>query len=654
MLKLKFILRLLVLIFVIVGFVFMPYQQSYGREERKNIVVVGDKDYPPYGFVDESGVYKGFNVDIIKAIALETGYDLKIYYLPWWEVERYLKAGKADIILGMTYSESSRQEFFLTNSYFKDQQSIFVSSDNYIVTGIHDLQGIKVGIQRGESINKEITEKYNLNYKKVETQPEGLQMLLKGEVDAFIGNELTGRYWLQKNDKEKEIKIAGDALATFNYTFAVNKQNKDLAAELNAGLQEIKRKGTYDKIYQKWFGHSVPDNTNLIRNLLTLTIVVALVVIIIILILLRINRLLKGVVSEKTKELTDKNQELVNINSLMKSIFSNVKNGFVLIDRNLNITIYNSQLFNLFEIDPSSNVEEVKRVLEKYISFDKVINAFEKKNELLIQQLNFKANGVSKSIGYNLTLTEDSNSVVISLWDNTEEKKYLRQMLLDDKLSALGRLVSGIVHEVRNPLMTIKVLVDLIPQKIEEPKFKESLITLLPQEIDRLTSLLSELLDYSKPSESRKQLLELKKVLPSLISLLEPLLDKKGIKLTHTLDACKVFSDENHLKQILINLIFNSIEAIHSSQGHIHIEAKNLGDKTQISIRDNGLGIQEENINKIFDPFFTTKEKGTGLGLATTYQLVKENNGEILISSEPNNGTFVQIILQNSLGGFYE
>lgn len=238
-----------------------------------------------------------------------------------------------------------------------------------------------------------------------------------------------------------------------------------------------------------------------------------------------------------------------------------------------------------------------------------------------------------------------------------EERKVIQET---EKLTALGKMAAGIVHEIRNPLTTIKGFVQLMyrcqDSEMQEEKSKKYL-RMIDKEIDRTSSLLEEILKYVKPSEPQLQLNDVNKTLTDIKFILEAHSVSKGIKMNVNLipDLPKIKCDYNQIKQVIINIVLNAVEAMSNSEKKI-LNIRTYFDKQYVYIRieDSGTGIGKSQIKDIFNPFFTTKENGTGIGLSICNSIVKNHNGKIKVTSEINKGTEFTIFLpkeQNDITG---
>lgn len=230
-----------------------------------------------------------------------------------------------------------------------------------------------------------------------------------------------------------------------------------------------------------------------------------------------------------------------------------------------------------------------------------------------------------------------------------EKRENLSKMVRADRLALIGQIASSVAHEIKNPLTTIKSTIQYIRKGFEAQKSefrnKIELIDKLLDETDRIDSLIRNLLTFSRIEETRMEEIELVPFTDSILQLIEKN-DKIKVKRNYSCKP-KIRGDRSQLKQVLLNIFLNSLDAMPDG-GEIEISIETLKRKERlrdedvlIRIKDSGIGIPQENIEKIFDPFFTTKKDGTGLGLWISYGIVKRHGGEIDVRSEVGKGTEV-------------
>jgi len=243
-------------------------------------------------------------------------------------------------------------------------------------------------------------------------------------------------------------------------------------------------------------------------------------------------------------------------------------------------------------------------------------------------------------------LGERFNKMVTSLRDSQ------RQLVQSERLAAIGELVASVVHEIRNPLSAIKMNLRILESKCttlgsrsaDDPIVAEH-FNLARTQTDRLESMLTELLDYSKPIALNKQPVSAADLIEDTLSHFRSELPA-GVSLVTRIqpDLPPLNADSERLAQVLLNLLLNARQAV-GDHGAITISANKTPDAIRLSISDDGHGISEENLKHVFEPFFTTRKNGTGLGLPNARKIVEAHGGVITIMSEPEHGTSVNVEL---------
>ena len=230
------------------------------------------------------------------------------------------------------------------------------------------------------------------------------------------------------------------------------------------------------------------------------------------------------------------------------------------------------------------------------------------------------------------------------------QKERTRKMYRADRLATLGELAAGAAHEIRNPLTSIRSSMQFLKRKLNDSTDIEMANDLI-FEVDRINEIIEGMLSFAKPQPLKKENTQLKIILLQTIQLVSNTARKEGIEisLNYQSEREDIFADPGQLKQVFLNIIMNSIQAIEREQGKIDINVifsdgqYKYTPEYLIEVIDNGKGISSENIDRIFDPFYTTKNEGTGLGLSISYGIINQHGGDIEFLSEPGKGTKVKI-----------
>jgi two-component system, sporulation sensor kinase B len=221
----------------------------------------------------------------------------------------------------------------------------------------------------------------------------------------------------------------------------------------------------------------------------------------------------------------------------------------------------------------------------------------------------------------------------------------LKETVYLDKLAVAGQMAAAIAHEVRNPMTTIRGMIQFLGSTTSDEKLKEH-SPLLIEELDRTNKIITDYLSMVKPDVPKLEKIRLETVLTDVVSLTAPYGSIHNVELTVSeIGPYWVFTDEQKLKQGLINIIKNGIEAIDNT-GSIHLYKYKITKRNiTIAIEDNGKGMTEKELEQIGLPFYTTKAKGTGLGMMVTYKLIRDMGGKLHYESELNEGTRVLLTL---------
>jgi len=230
-------------------------------------------------------------------------------------------------------------------------------------------------------------------------------------------------------------------------------------------------------------------------------------------------------------------------------------------------------------------------------------------------------------------------------------KKTKSRMQRADRLASLGTLTANLAHEIRNPLVAVKTFLQLLPEKYDDDEFRNYFLSVASGEVDRISSLVTELLDFARPSEPQLREENINEILDKMVTLVTTETKKKNLKITRNLGEHLPFIqvDKDQIKQVFLNILLNAVQAT-PENGEITIVtrsfAKSPGETfLQIEVKDTGPGIPAQELELIFTPFYTTKTQGSGLGLSITHQIVEEHHGYIEVDSQVGSGTSFTINL---------
>lgn len=340
-------------------------------------------------------------------------------------------------------------------------------------------------------------------------------------------------------------------------------------------------------------------------------------------------------VNERTKELFMEKEKL-------NSILSAIGGGILLIDKNAKILWANEMMKEIAGMDLIGRYCkeiwgdcDIKGTYIKDNLETITLATFLGKRDRYFQITTAPIKGIDGKIeGY-----------IRFVQDITEIKKLEEQMVQSEKLASIGRLAAGIAHEIGNPLTSIFSFVQIL-REMEEDEFKKESLDTIYFHINRISEILKQLSGFSKmPSGERKECY-INEIIQTSVNLIQYDKKAKNINIVKELSPAlpMIAIDGNQLSQVFVNLILNAIDAMPDG-GTLTIRSMMKEKDIVIQFEDTGIGIPREELSKIFDPFFTTKERGTGLGLAVSYNIIKKMNGTLSVESELGKGTIFTITI---------
>jgi len=349
----------------------------------------------------------------------------------------------------------------------------------------------------------------------------------------------------------------------------------------------------------------------------------------------------------------------VNYGELLQKseiILDSINTGVIAVDKNLKINMFNKYAEHCFSVSQNDFYgEPYAKFIENFEGdWVYILDSLKNNTEIRDYELVLLINGNQNHfICDTHLLRNDFNEIygTILVFKNISHIKNIEsQLARSEKLKAIGELAAGTAHEIRNPLTTIRGIIQFIHDKSLEKGVDcfDSYMQLLLSEVDRINKIISSFLDLAKPQKKTISLININELLNEVIMLMtnESLQREISIKKYLEESLPSINGDKDELAQVFLNIIRNAFQAMTAS-GDLTIKSYPVSDHSYINIDfiDNGECIPEDIITKIFDPFFSTKEEGTGLGLAISNRIVNDHKGELKVSSVLGEGTKFTVIL---------
>ncbi|MCR6633025.1 MAG: two-component system sensor histidine kinase AtoS [Magnetospirillum sp.] len=357
-----------------------------------------------------------------------------------------------------------------------------------------------------------------------------------------------------------------------------------------------------------------------------------------------------GELGEITDAINAMAKALLDARSLNENILDSIADGVIAVDVDGRITSANPAACRMLGVTPRDILGHAYATL--YPTQDKFISALldtlrSGRDHIGIPR-EFPVGDQIVHVILSSSLLRDGTGTVIGavavLKDRSEQQRLHKQIMRADRLAGLGELVAGVAHEIRNPLTSIRGFMQYLESSnsIEEWQRYTPLIV---RQVDSLNRIVTELLEFGRhrlPCIGPVEVNALIQEITVLVGTKTP----ARITLALSGDIPSIQADGEALKQVVLNLLLNAVQAIPDS-GTVTIatEADPVAAHVHISVSDTGVGILPENLEKIFDPFFSTKPTGTGLGLAMAHRIVDAHHGTISVSSVPGTGTTVLLCL---------
>ena len=356
--------------------------------------------------------------------------------------------------------------------------------------------------------------------------------------------------------------------------------------------------------------------------------------------------------------------EVQNARIYNETLLQNLTTGVIAAGIDEQITVFNNEAGKITGIDPARvldhSIDELPSPVGAALRDTLRTGAGQSREHILQNGADGVAARISTSIFHGQG--EQVLGALLVLTDVTALKRLELQIRRSDRLASLGTLSAGMAHEIKNPLVSIKTFAQLLPERYNDSEFRSTFSTLIGHEIDRIDSLVNQLLRFARPAKPHLQPTHVHDILEKSLLLVGHRLYQKDIKLTRILEANidTIRADSDQLEQVFLNFFINAMDAMKTG-GELCIKTEILTgkdwmssmapgngddhDALRVSIRDSGEGIRSEDLAHVFDPFFTTKDYGTGLGLSVVHGIIQEHGGQIEVQSELTKGTTFHILL---------
>ena len=632
----------------------------------KPLVFGGDHRYPPFEYLDSRGRPRGYNIDLVEALARALNLEVEFRLGEWSEVLRGLEDGSIDALPGIFYTpERARKLLFSKPHSVHHYVGVTRHGEAPPPNSLADLAGKRIVLQRGDAMHSLLLESdVTAHLTLVEDQEAVLRALAAGDHDCGIVTRVSALHFLRQNGWEN-LRLGREPFASFDYCFAMLPERSELLGLIDEGLQVLKDSGEYRLIHDRWLGIYRERPPSLLIAL-RYSAMVLLPLALIALGAFLWSWSLRRKVAARTRDLQQSME-------LFELLVEAAPVGIILSDDGEHVIHFNKRFRELYGYDPSE-VPDVHtwwdraypdpqiRQQAKLHWEATVARSLEDPSATYSTEFPVRCrDGRVRQTEFRLARAGEHFLILLS--DVSERHRLEHHLRQSQKLEAIGSLASGVAHDFNNMLLVIIGNAELARSRVSEPSPIASHLDAILAAAERSSGITRQLLAFARKQPSHPRLLDLNQVVGHLMNqVLRHLLGEEiEIDWSPQPGLWKVRLDPSQADQILINLCVNARDALDGS-GRLRLRTTNIIrprlDPSQalpapadafvcLTVSDNGCGMDKGTLERIFEPFFTTKgpHEGTGLGLSTVHGIVHQNMGFIEVESEPGEGSTFMVFL---------
>lgn len=622
---------LIILLFALCSF------GAYAQESCNIIYGLRADPYKPYEWVDDKGAPQGMNVDLLQRMAKKAGCT---YTITTGERDELLDKLKNNEITMMSMSPIPQTDQFA--AYIEQSVVIYRYAANRIddppIEDMEDWRNKTILFMKGsytDSYLQRHKDEYNLELMGYQNHEDMVEDYLAGKGDFFVASLPS----ILSLPRHYEIKICGYPMMPTIYGFAMNKVNSALYTRLNSAMEELKASGDYFEIMKKW---SRSQDTPLWHKYI---IPIVLSVILMIILILLWNKSLHMRVQQKTASLN-------NLTGLLQMLLDVLPEQIYLISAK-GEPVWSNAASSKSDFSIALIKNEIEQAIETNKSFETKL--------FLDNTETWEVSGIILEKGEEPLLIVASNI--------TEKVRQRDELLVIDRMTALGNMAANIAHEINNPASLIMHNIDFLQKlandihaHVKTPEAAKrfaglswadarqeeiSAHTIITENIRRIINTVNDLKTFSKKRDDAYALVDLKLILNNSVRFVSYFVKSYTRDFTCRIDepVAPIRGHAQHIEQIIINLIQNACYALTDNAQAITccLSESEDGKYVVFSIEDEGCGMSPEVKKKAFEAFYTTRKNGTGLGLSIVASIVKEHRGHYAIDSEEGEGTRIRI-----------
>jgi PAS domain S-box-containing protein len=633
-------------------------QSAFGQDARSHTIQIGcDGDYPPYEFVGNDGKASGFDVDIVRAAAQTIHLDSRLEAGEWRSVRKQLEDGQIDLVTGMLYSPERAKKVEFSNPILLVEYSAFVRKGSSVIRSPEDLSSKSVLVEDGSQMHDRLRHLKVNKIVPVSSEPEALRELAAGRADIALVPLLEGQTLILDEGIEN-VEPSGPPLFEINLCMAATKGNKELISKMNVGLATIQSNGTYDAIYDHWFGRLTPASW--LRERITLLAYwsCCLAVAILSIAALWVGTLRRQV-RLRTQELALELQgrakietDLRDSEAKFRNIIDQATDGIYQLDADLVVTAVNPALKEMLGYDQSEIIGQ--HISEWMAPEDLAIRPLSKSQvdageQILVNREFVRKNGSrffveisAKKLpcgGYqgivrDVSARKSDEEQLRKLNEDLERRVAERTSELEHAFRELESFSYSVSHDLRAPLRAMSGYAAILRQEFEEtlPESGQHYLLRISENAKRMGGLIDDLLGYARVGRQTMSMrrFSMDELVRSVWAEYSSECESRSIAIDiHALPHIE--GDEVLIRQLLNNLLGNALKFTRNVE-HVSIEVGYDWRQSAFFVQDNGAGFDPQYSNKLFQVFerlHAEDFEGTGVGLAIVKRVVERHHGQV-------------------------
>lgn len=624
---------------------------------QRPIRVVMDNNYPPYIFTDEHDKLKGIIVDQWRLWEKKTGIRVELTGMDWSEAQRRMQAGEFDVIDIMFRNERREKLYDFTKPYAVIPVPLFFHSDISGIRGPEDVKGFMVAAKAGGNVIDVLKQHGVTGIVEYPSYEKIVEAARDGKVKVFTVDRPPALYYLNKMGIQNSFRET-EPMYSGEFHRAVRKGNTALLQTLEQGFATITPEEN-KAIEQKWYGSALGDRFHLKYFAYAASVAGGVIVV-----LLVSNRVLRRLVHKRTADLTASEGRL-------RTLLQTIPELVWLKDPEGVYLLCNPRFERFFgateeQIKGRTDYDFVDRELADYFrEHDKKAIAADRPsvNEEWVTYADDGHQELLETIKTPMRDADGNLIGVLGIARNITEKNELEKERVQlekerersQRLESLGVLAGGIAHDFNNILTGILGNITLVRRIVGEEHKAIQRLAECEKAARRAAELTQQLLTFAKGGEPVRASVNTRQVVEESLAFALRGANAKGV-LNCPPDIWCLNADAGQITQVFNNLLINAKQAMPDG-GSVTVSLENVtvhngdqqslapGGYVRVSIRDQGTGINEEDLPKVFDPYFTTKRQGNGLGLASVYSIIKRHDGTISVTSLCGEGSTFTLLL---------